>query len=56
MGRTYTSEGRVPVGAFVDPNLKEQLVERAEQKRVSLSEVIRAALLESLRQVETNSN
>lgn len=48
MRRIYTDEGRVHVGAFVAPAVKRRLVERAFQDRVTVSDVIRAALDERL--------
>lgn len=44
MRRGYVDEGRVHIGAFVAPDVKRQLVDRAYSDRVSISEVIRLAL------------
>lgn len=45
-GFGYVSEGRVNVGAFIEPSLKRQLVEIAYSQEKSLSDVIRDAFRE----------
>jgi hypothetical protein len=56
MIRGYTDEGRVHVGAAIAPALKRDVVNVAYRRGVTVSDVIRAALAETVAAREATGN